>query len=107
MKAKHISITTKEKIKLLNETYDKDIVKVVEEINELLLQRETIDKRIKYLYNKPRNKIKSLLSKEYRKNRDKEAEEIIALLLQMETIDKRMKYLCNKADKENYMIIIE
>ena len=107
MKENHISTVSKEKIKLLNETYDKDIVEVVEEINALLLQRENIDKRIKYLYNKYGNKIKVLLSKEYKKNRDKAVEEINALLLQRENIDKRMQYLCNKADKENYMMIIE
>ena len=40
------------KIKLANETSNKDIVKVVEEINTLLLQRENIDKRLKYLCDK-------------------------------------------------------
>ena len=40
------------KIKLVNETHDKDIIKVVEEINTLLLQRENIDKRLKYLCDK-------------------------------------------------------
>lgn len=107
MKENHISTVSKEKIKLLNETYDKDIVEVVEEINALLLQIENIDKRIKYLDGKYRNKIKLLLSKEYKKNRDKAVEETIDLLIQREKINKRMKYLCNKADKENYMMIVE
>ena len=40
------------KIKLVKETHDKDIIKVVEEINTLLLQRENIDKRLKYLCDK-------------------------------------------------------
>ena len=40
------------KIKLVKETHDKDIIKVVEEINALLLQRENIDKRLKYLCDK-------------------------------------------------------
>ena len=40
------------KIKLVKETHDKEIIKVVEEINTLLLQRENIDKRLKYLCDK-------------------------------------------------------
>lgn len=107
MKENHISTVSKEKIKLLNTTSDKDVVKLVEEINALLLQIENIDKRIKYLDGKYRNKIKLLLSKEYKKNRDKAVEETIDLLIQREKINKRMKYLCNKADKENYMMIVE
>lgn len=52
MREEHISTVSKEKIELLKKVYKKDRLKVVEEINALLLQRENIDKRIEYLCNK-------------------------------------------------------
>lgn len=96
MKEKHISTVSKEKIKLLKKVYKKDRLKVVEEINALLLQRENIDRRLKYLSDKAdkmRNICKELDELNYKCEPKLTNDELDAIAAFYNAVDWNWKYV--------------